>query len=34
MALKESGKKPTETVINARMTLLANDAAFAFWHVD
>ena len=29
--LKVSGKMPKETVINARMTLLANDAAFASW---
>ena len=29
--LKDSGKTPRETVINARMTLLANNAAFAPW---
>ena len=29
--LKESGKTPQETVINARMTLLTNDAAYASW---
>lgn len=32
--LKDSGKMPRETVINARMTLLANDAAFASWQDD
>jgi glyoxylase-like metal-dependent hydrolase (beta-lactamase superfamily II) len=31
VTLKESGKAPKETVINARMTLLANDAAYASW---
>ena len=31
VVLKDSGKTPTETVINARMTLLANEAAFASW---
>jgi glyoxylase-like metal-dependent hydrolase (beta-lactamase superfamily II) len=31
VVLKESGKTPKETVINARMTLLSNDAAFASW---
>ena len=30
-ALKDSGAMPTETVINSRMTLLANEAAFASW---
>ena len=29
--LRDSGKTPRETVINARMTLLANNAAFASW---
>jgi len=32
--LKESGKMPAETVINARMTLLTGKAAFAFWQAD
>ena len=31
VVLKESGKTPKETVINARMTLLTNDAAYASW---
>ena len=29
--LKDSGKTPKETTINARMTLLANKAAYASW---
>jgi hydroxyacylglutathione hydrolase len=29
--LKSSGQKPEETVINSKMTLLTNDAAFASW---
>jgi hydroxyacylglutathione hydrolase len=32
--LKESGKTPAETVVYARMTLLASKAAFAFWQID
>ncbi|HEX7109361.1 MAG TPA: hypothetical protein VF224_08985, partial [Aestuariivirga sp.] len=31
VTLKESCKAPKETVINARMTLLANEAAYASW---
>ena len=31
MALKDSGKTPSETTINSRMTLLASDAAYAPW---
>ncbi len=34
VTLKESGKAPKETVINARMTLLANDAAYASWRTS
>jgi glyoxylase-like metal-dependent hydrolase (beta-lactamase superfamily II) len=29
--LKNSGKSPTETMVNSRMTLLAGKAAFASW---
>ena len=32
--LKDSGKMPAETVINARMTLLTGKAAFANWQAD
>ena len=31
MILKESGKTPKETVINARISLLANKAAYTSW---
>jgi hypothetical protein len=31
--LKDSGKTPRETTINARMTLLAHQAAYASWQV-
>ena len=30
-SLKDSGKTPKETTVNARMTLLANKAAYASW---
>ena len=33
-ALKKSGEKPTEIRINDRMTLTANDAAYASWQAD
>jgi hypothetical protein len=33
MGLKDSGKTPKETTVNARMTLLANKAAYASWQV-
>ena len=32
--LKVSGKMPAETVVNARMKLLASKAAFASWRAD
>ena len=32
--LKDSGKMPAKTVINARMTLLTGKAAFASWQAD
>jgi hydroxyacylglutathione hydrolase len=32
--LKDSGKMPGETVINARMTLLTSKAAFASWQAN
>ena len=32
-SLKDSGKTPKETTVNARMTLLANKAAYASWQV-
>jgi len=32
--LKESGKTPKEATINARMTLLANKAAYASWQAS
>jgi hydroxyacylglutathione hydrolase len=34
IGLKDSGEMPAETMINARMTLLAGKAAFASWQAD
>jgi hypothetical protein len=33
-ALKSSGQMPESSVISAKMTLLANNAAFAPWQTD